>query len=110
MLEALELKRKRRMLMYRIIDGKGTGKTSRLLLLAKEQNGVVVCADPVAMINKAYSYGLTGIDYVSYYEFFTEVTRTARPYDARPIFIDELDKYLLFISSNLTGYTLSNED
>jgi hypothetical protein len=32
--------------MYRIIDGRGTGKTSRLMLLAKENNGVIVCANP----------------------------------------------------------------
>lgn len=35
--------------MYRIIDGRASGKTSRLLLLAKENNGIVVCANPSAM-------------------------------------------------------------
>ena len=39
--------------MYRIIDGRGTGKTSRLLLLAKENNGIVVCAYPEWMREKA---------------------------------------------------------
>ena len=51
--------------MYRIIDGRGTGKTSRLLLLAKENNSVVVCGNPDQMRNHAYRYGLTGIDYIS---------------------------------------------
>ena len=31
--------------MYRIIDGRATGKTSRLMLLAKENDGIVVCKD-----------------------------------------------------------------
>jgi hypothetical protein len=39
--------------MYRIIDGRGTGKTSRLLLLAKEHDGIVVCAYPEWMREKA---------------------------------------------------------
>ena len=46
--------------MYRIIDGRGTGKTSRLMLLAKENNGVIVCANPQKMREKAEVYG-TGI-------------------------------------------------
>ena len=37
--------------MYRIIDNRGTGKTSRLLLLAKENNGIIVCKRPDIMIN-----------------------------------------------------------
>ena len=52
--------------MYRIIDGRSTGKTSRLLLLAKENNGIVVCAYPEWMKEKAYKYGLVGIDFISY--------------------------------------------
>lgn len=39
--------------MYRIIDKKCSGKTSRLLLLAKENNGIVVCKDPQKMRDKA---------------------------------------------------------
>ena len=62
--------------MYRIIDGRGTGKTSRLLLLAKENDGIVVCKNPDHMREKAYAYGLTGIDFASYYEYFvTFLTR-----------------------------------
>ena len=39
--------------MYRVLDGRGTGKTGRLMLLAKEVNGVLVCENPIAMRNKA---------------------------------------------------------
>ena len=55
--------------MYRIIDGRGTGKTSRLMLLAKETNGTIVCGNPKAMREKALAYGIVGIDFISYNDF-----------------------------------------
>ena len=39
--------------MYRIIDGRGTGKTSRLMLLAKDTDSVIACANPYAFQQKA---------------------------------------------------------
>ena len=39
--------------MYRIIDGRGTGKTSRLMIIAKENNAVFVCSNTKAMEIKA---------------------------------------------------------
>lgn len=90
--------------MYRIIDGRGTGKTSRLLLLAKENNGIVVCAEPDRMRNKAYAYGITGIDFISYSKF-----NPLYRYN-KPIFIDELDIFLRRLNRDIQGYTLSNED
>lgn len=55
--------------MYRIIDGRGTGKTSRLMLLAKENNGIIVCANPQKMREKAEVYGIIGLEFISYKEF-----------------------------------------
>ena len=55
--------------MYRIIDGRGTGKTSRLMLLAKENNGVIVCANPQKIREKAEVYGIIGLEFISYKEF-----------------------------------------
>ena len=89
--------------MYRIIDGKGTGKTSRLLLLAKENNGIVVCKNPEKMREKAHVYGLTGIDFISYEDY-----RDGH-YLPKPIFIDELDVYLTFLDHYITGYTISED-
>ena len=62
--------------MYRIIDKRCSGKTSRLLLLAKENNGIVVCRNPERMREKAYGYGLTGIDFVSYEDFDYDVSNS----------------------------------
>lgn len=55
--------------MYRIIDGRGTGKTSRLMLLAKENNGVIVCANLAKMREKAEVYGIVGLEFLSYKDF-----------------------------------------
>lgn len=98
--------------MYRIIDGRGTGKTSRLLLLAKENDGIVVCKNPGHMREKAYAYGLTGIDFISYQDFDRDVSESYESGNTynKPVFIDELDNYLKHLQFNIQGYTISNED
>lgn len=97
--------------MYRIIDGRGTGKTSRLLLLAKENNGIVVCKDPEKLREKAYIYGVTGIDFVSYNDYYEYLAGYGGAlFHNRLIFIDELDLFLKYYDSNIQGYTISNED
>lgn len=94
--------------MYRIIDNRATGKTGRLMLLAKEHDAIIVCKDPIHMRDRAYAYGITGIDFMSYGEFQYEV-RNHRIFD-KPILIDELDLYLKNIEQQIIGYTISNED
>lgn len=96
--------------MYRIIDGRGTGKTSRLLLLAKENNGIVVCQNPEIMREKAYRYGLVGIDFISYKEFINKDNNIEKT-----IYIDNLDTLVGYLiinnyTADFGGYTISNED
>lgn len=91
--------------MYKIIDGRSTGKTSRLLLLAKENNGIVVCSNPFALKEKAYAYGIVGIDFISYSEYLANPKFTNRP-----IFIDEIELFLRRMDGKIMGYTLSNEE
>ncbi len=96
--------------MRRIINSRGTGKTSLLMLLAKENNAIFVCASPSAMINKAYRYGIVGIHFMSYDEFLNHNGLDV------PYVIDELElftKYAIeknYIHSPMLGYTLSDED
>lgn len=59
--------------MYRIIGKQGTGKTSRLFLLAKEQDAAIICRNPEAMREKAHRYGLTGLEFISYNEFIDSI-------------------------------------
>lgn len=95
--------------MYRIIDNRSSGKTSRLMLLAKENDAVFVCANPSAMRIKALAYGITGIDFVDYLEFANHQDAPERNY-----VVDELEnlvKYLINTpDAKMIGYTLSNED
>ena len=92
--------------MYRIVDKRGTGKTSRLLLLAKENNGIVICVNPLHAREKAHAYGLTGIDFMSYTEYITNSDKINKP-----IYIDDIEGFMSCLSrNNLSGYTLSNED
>ena len=90
--------------MIQIIDKRGTGKTSRLMLLAKENNAKFVCANPRSMEQKAKSYGLNGIEFVSYRDFVTT-------YEKDNYVIDEIDLFVQSImgDSTLLGYSLTIE-
>ena len=91
--------------MYRIIDNRGSGKTSRLMLLAKETNSIIACSNPYAMKEKAHAYGITGLTFISYEELLTQ---SWKDYN---IMIDEIELFVKYqLSGVLKGYTLSNED
>ena len=97
--------------MYRIIDGRGTGKTGRLMLLAKETDGTIVCSNPKAMREKAYAYGITGINFIGYGDFLYGAGADVGNY-----YIDELETFLTHVQSaahlrgKLCGYSLSEDD
>ena len=96
--------------MYRIIEGRGTGKTSRLMLLAKENNAIFVCENPRAMEYKAQKYGIEGIRFISYAHFFNHYQECA--YRNQKYVIDEIEVFIqqaLFYHSELAGYTLTLE-
>ena len=91
--------------MYRIIDSRSSGKTSRLMLLAKESGSIIACMNPSIMRQKAHAYGITGITFIGYSDLFTG------KYDEDKVMIDELEAFVSnYIDGKLTGYTLSNED
>lgn len=90
--------------MFRIIDSRSSGKTSRLMLLAKETNSAIACYNPPAMRQKAYAYGITGIEFIPYSDLFNGY------YDGN-VLIDELEHFVTeFIDAKITGYSLTNED
>ena len=92
--------------MYRIIQGRGTGKTSNLMLTAKANEAVFVCADPCAMRHKAEAYGIVGIEFISYEDLMDDAPVCEN------IVIDELENFVKWIITNnkLVGYSLTNED
>lgn len=94
--------------MFRVVDKRGTGKTGRLMLLAKEKGGIIVCKNPGAMKDKAYRYGIVGVDFLSYTEY--EYMLTTQTPITQPVFIDEIEAFIHALDSNVQGYTLSYED
>ena len=90
--------------MFRIIDSRSSGKTSRLMLLAKETNSAIACSNPRAMREKAYAYGITGIDFIPYSDLFEG------KYNDN-VLIDELKEFVKdYTDANIKGYSLTNED
>lgn len=98
--------------MYRIVDDRASGKTSRLMLIAKENNADFVCSNPHAMTTKAHAYGIVGINFISYYDYL----HSMRGEEQRPVVIDELEMFLKYMvaynggKSELIGYTLNTGD
>lgn len=91
--------------MYRIIDTRGTGKTSRLMLIAKENNAVFGCKSPISMREKAYSYGITGITFVSYQDLMDYPTMV----EDKPLVIDDLENFIRYLFPSTIGFTLSED-
>jgi hypothetical protein len=90
--------------MYRIISGRSSGKTHQLMEFAKENNASIACSNPKAMAQKAYAYGIIGVNFISYSDLFTT------SYEGNVV-IDELETFVHnYIDANIIGYTLTNED
>lgn len=97
--------------MERIIDGRCTGKTYKLMEAAKEQGATVVCSNPAAFADKAFCYGITGLKFISYTEFLEGTYES----DESNVMIDELEGLLEAFSAyepvcKIIGYTLSIGD
>ena len=91
--------------MIRVIDGRGSGKTSKLMEIAKENNAMFVCSNPQAMEVKARAYGISDIKFISYHDFVTS-------YEPGNIVIDEVEQFVKSImgDNQLIGYSLTIED
>ena len=89
--------------MYRIIDNKASGKTRRLMEIAKENKAVFVCSNPRAMEAKAHAYSI-----IDYFTFLDDKGKEPANY-----VVDEIEMllhYMFGMNRNLTGYTLTNGD
>lgn len=94
--------------MYRIIDNKASGKTRKLMEIAKENKAVFICSNPRAMEAKAHAYGIVGIEFIDYFTFLDDKGKEPANY-----VVDEIEMLLHYIfgmNRNLTGYTLTNGD
>ena len=94
--------------MYRIIDGRGSGKTSRLMLIAKENDALFICANPYAMEQKALAYGIVGVEFIDY----ENAVCYYKENEKLNAVVDDIEAFakIFLRHHNLIGYTLSNED
>lgn len=92
--------------MFKIIDKRGTGKTSRLMLLAKETGATIVCANPHAFEAKAKAYGIEGLTFISYSDMYD----IKYDYGQTKLLIDEIDELLKAWDDNIIGFNMSMED
>ena len=91
--------------MFIISGGKGTGKTHALIGKVKAENGILVCEDVAAMRARAYSYGVTGLDIMSYEELKERNMDNA----GRPVYIHDINKFLNHNFSDVSGYSVCCE-
>ena len=92
--------------MYRIIKGRGTGKTHELMELAKMTGATIACSNPKGMEQKALAYGITGLNFISYSKLFDGSIDT----DTN-LLIDEVEHlFNNYSDGKIIGYTLTNED
>lgn len=70
-----------------IIGGNSSGKTRKMLEETKKSGAVVVCKHPLHMQSKANAYGIYGIEFMSYEEFYNGSA------DAKKIAIDEIGDF-----------------
>lgn len=91
--------------MFIISGEKGTGKTRALLDKAKLEDAVVVCENTATMRIRAHSYGIAGLELVSYTEFCDNKTA----YENRLVFIHDINKFIRYNFTGVKGYSISTK-
>lgn len=96
--------------MNKIIDKTGTGKTHKLLMLAQANNGVIICDSPEKMRERAYKYGITGLDFITYEDYWHNAIETEDFIAGRRVYIDRISDFLKAYDADICGYTDCMED
>lgn len=92
-----------------IVAERSTGKTRKIIELAKEKNAVVICKNPMAMARKAEAYGILGVQFVSYDEAVNLLHDDSDFCDS--FVIDEVKEFLDFLfAGNCLGFTQTEDD
>jgi 3-deoxy-D-manno-octulosonic-acid transferase len=85
-----------------IIGENSSGKTRKMLEEAKKSNAIVVCKHPLHMQNKANSYGIYGLKFISYEEMNMGVV------DENNVAIDELGEFFKHrFGAELNSFTMT---
>jgi hypothetical protein len=91
--------------MFIISGEKGTGKTRTLIERVKAEDGILVCEDTIAMRERAYAYGITGLNLMTYDELYECDIDT---YD-KPIYIHDINRFIKYSFHEVKGYSVCLE-
>lgn len=91
--------------MIKLIGERGSGKTGKLIELAAEQGGTIVCKNPNHIVEKGYSMGITSLNVVSYVQYLASKDAVNGP-----VFVDDMDALLEAIDPRIAGFTAARED
>ena len=91
--------------MFIVSGGRGIGKTKTLLERVKAEDGIIVCEDTIEMRERAYGYGITGLNIMTYDELYEcKVDR----YD-KPIYIHDINEFIKYSFPEVKGYSICCE-
>ncbi len=90
--------------MFIVSGDHGTGKTRALVEKAKAEDGIIVCKDPIAMRERAHSYGITGLNIISYEELYEYKVYSE---NKKPIYIDDINAFIRHSFPEVKGYTVN---
>ena len=89
-----------------IIGDNGTGKTRKLLEIAKESGAIVVCENPNAMMSKAHAYGIVGLHIIGYEQYMCCVSKSDDLF-----VVDEIGKLMNYWThGRLYGFTMTVDE
>lgn len=93
--------------MYKIIDNRGTGKTTQLICLAKQYNATIVASSPNYIFRKCKELGFEKpVEVISYNDFIA--LRYFKSKDHYYL-IDDMSSFLRNLCPGIIGYTDSLE-
>lgn len=85
-----------------IIGENSSGKTRKMLEEAKNSGATIVCKHPLHMQNKANSYGIYGLKFISYEEMNADIICGEK------IAIDELSEFFEYcFGAKLDAFTMT---
>lgn len=91
--------------MFIISGEKGTGKTRALIEKVKLDDGILVCEDTTAMRERAYGYGITGLNLISYDDLYDcDIDDYGKP-----IYIHDINRFIKYSFHEVKGYSVCSE-
>ena len=91
--------------MFVVSGGRGTGKTRALLERVKSEDAILVCEDTMHMRERAYQYGIVGLNLITYEEY----CQCSSDELDKPVYIHDINKLLKRINNQTKGYSVCNE-